>query len=167
MTAPDFLQNTSKYDGLFRRRVTIATAICLAACYGLLACFDHQEDRGIHYHWRWSALLWVMIGEGSATFFLHKIWPPPNYAVATRKGAIIGGIVFVLPALWWLAPPLRFLIGRHFGDAAPALVVVAMAVSCAVFLITRLIKAFQSSDEFDLNALKSDGQKADADSIGE
>jgi hypothetical protein len=47
------------------------------------------------------------------------------------------------------------------------LVVVAMAVSCAVFLITRLIKAFQSSDEFDLNALKSDGQKADADSIGE
>jgi hypothetical protein len=167
MTAPNFPQDTSKRDDLFRRRVTIATAVCLAAGYGLLDCFYHRENIGIQFHWRWSALLWIMIGEGSATFFWHKIWPPQNYPAATRKGVIIGAIVFVLPALWWLAPPLRFLIGRHFGDAAPALVVVAMAVSCGVWLITRLIKAFQSSDEFDLNALKSDGQKADADSIGE
>jgi hypothetical protein len=167
MTISHFFQDTFQRHSLFRRRVTIATAVCLAACYGMLACFDHQEAGGVHFHWRWSALLWAMVGEGSATFFWHKIWPPPKYPAATRKGAIIGTIIFILPALWWLAPPLRFLIRRHFGDAAAALVVVAMAVSCGVWLITRLIKAFQSSDEFDLNALKSDGQKADTDSIAE
>ena len=164
MTSPDSPQDTSNYYNLLRRRVTITTSVFLAVCYGLLACIYHREGDGIHFQWRWSALLWLMIGEGSATFFWHRIWPPQNYPAITRKGFIIGTIVIVFPALWWLVPPLRILILRHFGDAAPAIVVVAMTVSCAVWLITRVVKAFQSSDEFDLAALKSGEQNSPTDS---
>jgi hypothetical protein len=167
MSAPDYFQDTSKSDVWFRRRVTIVTAIFLAAGYGLLACFDRQKGMNFHFYWRWSALLWIMIGEGSATFFWRKIWPPPNYPPATRKGVVVGITILALPGLWWLAPPLRFFIGQHWGGAVPALIVVATAVSCAVWLITRLVKAFQSSDEFDLEALKSEEQNPPTDPAAE
>ena len=153
-------------DAQVKRPVTIVPAVCLAALYGCIACLDRRNDGLFHFHWHWLALLWIIIGACSSMYFCHKMWPPPRYPAATRKGVIKGLIVLIVPALWWLAFALRFLIGGHFWDAVTPFIAVAMALSYGAWMVTRLLKLFESSDEYDLNALKlEEEQNARTDSV--
>jgi hypothetical protein len=107
-----------------------------------------------NFHWRWSALLWILIGFGSSLYFWQKAWPGDD-SRATRKGIIKGSAVLLLPCLWWLTFPLRFLSGQHFWDVAIGLAAAAAVLSFGAWMVIRLIKAFERSDTEDLNALDS------------
>jgi hypothetical protein len=145
-----------KSDLLFKRLITWSTAICLAAAYGWLASYERQADGSLHFHWRWLSLFWIIIGVGSSMYFWHQIWPPPGYPVADRIGIIQGLVVFILPGLWWVIYPLRFLKGEQFWDVLTGLMVVAMALSLGAWMIARLVKAFEASDAYDLTTLDSE-----------
>jgi hypothetical protein len=94
------------------------------------------------------------------------MWPPPRYPAATRKGIIKGLIVLIVPGLWWLTVPLRFLTGRHFWDVVTPFIAVAMALCYGSWMVTRLVKFFEISDAYDLNALKlEEEQKARTNSV--
>jgi len=132
--------------------VIVFTALSLAAMYGWLACFDRQPNGDFYFHWRWSALPWIFIGFGSNAYFWRKIWPPAGRAQATRKDIIKGSAALLLPCLWWLAFPLRFLSGQHFWDVVEGLVAAAAVLTFGAWMVTRLIKAFEQSDADGLNA---------------
>jgi hypothetical protein len=140
----------------YKRIVTVLAAACLGAMYSWLACFMPSTEGSSHFHWRWMALLWIIIGVGSSTFFWHKIWPPSHYPAVSKNGIIKGIVALILPAIWWLAFPLRFWVGEHYWNIITAFVLVAMALSYGAWMITRLVKAFEQSDEYDLSILKSD-----------
>ena len=144
---------TKTTDVLLRRVLIITTALSLAAAYGWLACFDRQPDGNLYFHWRWIAAGWIAIGFGSSFYFWRKIWPPIGGPVATRNGIIKGSIVLVLPCLWWLTFPLRFLSGQHFWDVAIGLTAAAIVLSFGAWMVIHLIKAFERSDTEDLKAL--------------
>jgi hypothetical protein len=146
-------------DILFRRLVIISTVLSLAAAYGWLACFERQPGGDVYFRWRWNGLLWVFIGVVSSLYFWRKVWPPGDRPAATRREIIKGSILLGLPGLWWLTFPLRFLSGQHFWDVAVGLAAAAAVLTFGAWMVTRLIKAFESSDREDLAALKS-GEKA-------
>ncbi len=68
---------------------------------------------------------------------------------------ITGSAVLLVPCLWWLTFPLRFLSGQHFWDVAIGLIAAATVLSYGACMVIRLIKAFERSDAEDLNALDS------------
>lgn len=155
-----------KTDLLFKRFVTWSTAICLAAAYGWLAAYQGHADDGLSFHWRWLSFFWVIIGAGSSIYFWHQVWPPPGHPAAQRKGIIKGLIIFVLPGLWWLVYPLLFLKGQQFWDVISGLLVVAAALSFGAWMIRRLVKAFEASDDYDLNTLDSEDHINKTDQAG-
>ena len=146
---------TNFTDILFRRMVIISTALSLAAAYGWLACFDRQPGGDFNFHWRWNAWLWVFIGLGSTLYFWRKIWPPADRPAATRREIVKGSAVLALPGSWWILFPLRFLSGQHFWDVVIGLAAAAAVLTLGAWMVTRLIKAFERSDQEDLNALNA------------
>jgi hypothetical protein len=158
MPAPSPSLAPSNSDLIFKRLITWSTAVCLAAIYGWLASYERQMDGSMHFHWRWLSLFWAIIGTGSSTYFWHQIWPPSGYPDSNRNGIIKGLIIIVLPGLWWLIYPLRFLKGEQFWDVITGLMVVASALSFGAWMITRLVKAFEASDTYDLNTLDSENR---------
>ncbi|MGC9942109.1 MAG: hypothetical protein ABSE48_09755 [Verrucomicrobiota bacterium] len=163
MPAPAPAPVPLKSDLLFKRLITWSTAVCLAGSYGWLASYERQADGGLHFHWRWLSLFWIVIGVGSSNYFWHQAWPPPGYPAATRKSIIKGLIVFILPGLWWLIYPLRFLSGQRFWDVITSLMVVVLALSFGAWMITRLVKAFEASDAYDLNELDTEEHMIETD----
>jgi hypothetical protein len=153
---------TNASDALFKRMVVISTALSLAAAYGWLACFDRQADGSFYFHWRGSALAWIVVGFASSFYFWRKVWPAGHRADATRKDIIAGSIVLAVPCLWWLTFPLRYLSGQHFWDVMTGLIAAALVLSFGAWMVTRLIKAFEQSDTADLAAIKAEEQNADA-----
>jgi hypothetical protein len=140
-------------DVLFRRFIVVGTALSLAAAYGWLACFDRQPSGD--FYWRWSGLLWMFIGFGSGLYFWRKIWPIGDGPGVARSEMIKGSAVLLVPCLWWMTLPLRFLSGKHFQDVAIGLAIAAVVLAFGVWMVTRLIKGFERSDAKDLNALNS------------
>jgi hypothetical protein len=145
-TDPKSSAPTVATDVLFKRMITIFTDLSLAAAYGWLACFDRQIDGNVIFHWRWVAVPWILVGFGSTAYLWYKVWPPENRPGATRKDIIIGSLVFIIPCLWWLTFPLRFLSGQHFWDVAEGLIAAAIVLSFGAWMVIRLIKAFETSD---------------------
>jgi hypothetical protein len=81
---------------------------------------------------------------------------------ATRKDIIKGSAALLLPSLWWITFPLRFLSGQHFWDVVIGLAAAATVLTFGAWMVIRLIKAFERSDLEDLKALDS----ADAELAG-
>ena len=167
MPATESPLSPSPSDTLVKRSITIVSAVCFAALYGCLACLVREKDNLLHFHWHWLALLWIIIGAGSSTFFCHKMWPPPSYPAANRSDRIKGLIVLIVPSFWWLAFPLRLLTGRHLWDAVAPFIAVAMALSYGAWAVRRLVHFFESSDEYDLNALKLEEEQKTKTDLGD
>jgi hypothetical protein len=158
MHTQNTLRSKQRQSLWYKRVVTVLSAACLGAIYSWLACFEPSTEGASHFHWRWMALLWIIIGVGSSTFFWHKIWPPSHYPIASRNGIIKGLVMILVPMLWWLTLPLRHLVGERCWNIITAFAAVAMALSYGAWMITRLLKFFESSDEYDLKILSSDEQ---------
>jgi len=133
-----------------RRVVVIGTVLSLATAYGWMASFDRQSGGQMAFHWSGATLLWSAIGVASSIYFWRKIWPPGDRQRATRKEIIIGSVVLLLPSLWWLTSPLRFLSGQNFRDVASGLVAAALILCFGAWMVILLIKAFERSDKQDL-----------------
>jgi hypothetical protein len=88
-------------DILFRCRVSVFTALCLAATYGRPGEFVRQSDGILSFHWRWMAIVWTSIGPVSSVYLWRKIWPSGN-RVAARKSIVEGIITLAVPGIWWL-----------------------------------------------------------------
>lgn len=131
---------------MFRRMVGVSTAVVLAAAYGWLAGYVRQPNGDLNFHWRWLVLIWAFIGFVTTLYFWRKVWPSGNRP-ATRKG-IIGGVTAVaLPGIWWLIFPLRSQSGEHLRQVITGLTAAVIVLSFGAWLIYRLGKAFEESDE--------------------
>ena len=137
-------------NALFRRVVIIGTVLSLAIAYGWMASFARQPGGEMAFHLGWPSLVWCLIGTGSCLYFWRKIWPPDDRSRPTRRETIIGSLVLLLPSLWWLTFPLRFLSGQTFWDVACGLVFAALVLSFGAWMVTRLVKAFEHTDAEDL-----------------
>ena len=133
-------------DTLFKRLVTLFTALCLMLAYGWLAGFVRQPNGDVTFQWRWPIVAWALVGLGTSIWFWRKVWPPENRPPATRKDIVIGSIVLGLPGLWWITFPLHFLSGQHFWDVIEGLIAAAIVLSGGAWAVTRLGKAFESDD---------------------
>jgi hypothetical protein len=102
------------------------------------------------FRWGWPTLVWCLIGTGSCLYFWRKIWPPDDRSRPTRWEIIVGSLVLLLPSLWWLTLPLRFLKGQTLRDVGSGLVVAALVLSFGAWVLTRLVKAFEHTDAEDL-----------------
>jgi len=151
-------------DTVFKRFITIFTAVSIAAMYGWLGGFESQPDGNVNFHWRWGVLMWALVGVFSTIYFWGKVWPPEGHANATSKDVIKGTIVFAIPGLWWLAFPLRNHSGRHFWDVMSGLIVVFLVLTFGACMIFRLVKTFEATDEFDLQNLKAEEKSSDPES---
>ena len=136
-------------DTLFKRMIVIAMTLSLAGMYGWLACFTRLPNGDFHFQWSWLALLWIAIALVSSIYFWRKIWPPTGDS--TRKDVIKGLIVLLLPCVWWLLLPLRFMSGQHFWDVMAGLIAAAMVLSFGAWMVIRLIKAFEGNEAEDFN----------------
>ncbi len=70
MTTP--ASPSTKSDCIFKRIITDFTSLGLAVLYGWLACLVRQPDDGFDFQWRWSGLIWAIIGLGSTAYFGTK-----------------------------------------------------------------------------------------------
>ena len=147
---------------LHRRVVVIGTVLSLAVAYGWMASFKRQPGGEMAFRWGWPTLVWCLIGTGSCLYFWRKIWPPDDRSRPARRDVIIGALVLLLPGLWWLTLPLRFLSGQTLTDVSGGLVVAALVLSFGAWVITRLVKAFEHTDAEDL-ANEGTTQKAGSD----
>ena len=136
-------------DVLFRRIVTVFTALSLAGAYGWLAGFVRQPNGDLQFQWRWPVLLWVLVGFFSTAYFWMKIWPPEDRA-ATRKGIVKGSIALLVPGLWWLLFPLRSLSGQHFWDVTKGLIAAAIVLSFGAWMVIRLGRGFEDDAAGDI-----------------
>ena len=141
---------TRTSNKLLRRVVLIGTVLSLAIAYGWMASFERQPGGEMAFRWGWPTLVWCLIGTGSCLYFWRKIWPPDNRPPATRRDIIIGLTVLLLPCLWWLTFPLRFLSGQTFWDVSGGLVFAALVLCFGAWMVTRLVKAFEHTDTEDL-----------------
>ncbi|MGA2867682.1 MAG: hypothetical protein ABSF34_00785 [Verrucomicrobiota bacterium] len=146
---------TDSTDALFKRMIIVSTALSLVTAYGWLAGFERQPGGDFSFHWRWNILLWAFIGFISNAYFWRKVWPVAGRAAAMRKDIIKGSAALLLPGLWWITFPLRFLSGQHFWDVVIGLAAAATVLSFGAWMVIRLIKAFERSDLEDLKALDS------------
>ena len=135
---------------LFRRAVVIGTVLSLAIAYGWMASFERQPGGEMTFRWGWPTLVWCLIGTGSCLYFWRKIWPPDDRSRPTRREIIVGSLVLLLPSLWWLTLPLRFLKGQTLRDVGSGLVVAALVLSFGAWVLARLVKAFEHTDAEDL-----------------
>ena len=135
---------------LLRQVVVIATILSLATAYGWMASFDRQPGGDMASHWSWATAIWGLVGAASSIFFWRKIWPPKDRPPSTRGQIIAGSVVLLLPGLWWLTSPLWSLSRQTFRDVGTGLVAAAMVLTFGAWMVTRLIKAFESSDTQDL-----------------
>jgi hypothetical protein len=142
--------------------IIVSTALSLMAAYGWLAGFARQPGGDFSFQWRWNTLLWAFIGFATNAYFWRKAWPAPGRAAVTRKDIIKGSAALLLPSLWWITFPLRFLSGQHFWDVVIGLAAAATVLTFGAWMVIRLIKAFERSDLEDLKALDS----ADAELAG-
>lgn len=141
---------TPTTNTLHRRVVVIGTVLSLAIAYGWMASFERQPGGEMTFHWGWPTLVWCLIGIGSCLYFWRKIWPPDDRSRPSRREIIIGSMVLLLPGLWWLTLPLRFLKGQTLKDVGSGLVVAALVLSFGAWVVTRLVKAFEHTDAEDL-----------------
>jgi hypothetical protein len=141
---------TRTSNTLHRRVVVIGTVFSLAVAYGWMASFERQPGGEMAFRWGWPTLVWCLIGIGSCLYFWRKIWPPDDRSRPKQPEIIIGSLVLLLPGLWWLTLPLRFLKGQTLRDVSSGLVVAALVLSFGAWIITRLVKAFEHTDAEDL-----------------
>jgi hypothetical protein len=158
MTTP--ASPSTKSDCIFKRIITIFTSLGLAVLYGWLACLVRQPDDGFNFQWRWSGLIWAIIGLGSTAYFWYKIWPKTRPARADRVNDLKGALAFALPNLWWLTLPLRphsdqYSWGELTGFIAPLAIVI-----CYEQVLVRLVKTFQRVDAEDLKALENSDENS-------
>lgn len=137
-------------NALLRRVVIISTILSLATADGWMASFERQPGGELSCRWCWATLIWSLIGGGTCFYFWRQIWPPRDFPRASRKHIIIGSVVVLLPCLWWLTFPLRFLSGQNFWDVTCGLIAAAMVLSFGAWMVTKLIRAFERSDTLDL-----------------
>jgi peptidoglycan/LPS O-acetylase OafA/YrhL len=130
--------------------IIISTILSLATADGWLASFERLPGGEWSCRWRWATLVWGLIGGGTCFYFWRQIWPPQDYPAATRKRIIIGSTVLLLPCLWWLTFPLRFISGRDFRDVICGLIAAALVLSFGAGMVIKLIGAFERSDILDL-----------------
>ena len=151
---------TRTSNTLHRRVVVIGTVLSLAIAYGWMASFERQPGGEMAFHWGWPTLVWCLIGTGSCLYFWRKIWPPDDRSRPTRRGILIGSLALLLPGLWWLTLPLRFLSGQTLKDVSGGLVVAALVLSFGALVVTRLVKAFEHTDAEDLasEAMTEEGE---------
>ncbi len=142
--------------------IIVSTALSLMGAYGWLAGFERQPGGDFSFQWRWNTLLWAFIGFSSNAYFWRKVWPVTGRTAATRKDIIKGSAALLLPSLWWITFPLRFLSGQHFWDVVIGLAAAATVLTFGAWMVIQLIKAFERSDLEDLKALDS----ADAELAG-
>ena len=135
-------------DVLFRRIVTVFTALSLAGAYAWLAGFVRQPNGDLLFQWRWPVPLWALIGFVSTAYFWQKIWPRDQ--AATRKGIVKGSIALLLPGLWWLLFPLRSLSGQHFWDVTKGLIAAAIVLSFGAWMVIRLGRGFEDDAAGDI-----------------
>jgi peptidoglycan/LPS O-acetylase OafA/YrhL len=137
-------------NALLRRVIIISTILSLATADGWMASFQRQPGGELSCRWCWATLIWGLIGGGTGLYFWRQIWPPPNQPRATRKQIMIGSVVLLLPCLWWLTFPLRFLSGPDFRDVTCGLIAAAIVLSFGAGMVIKLIRAFERSDTLDL-----------------
>ncbi len=92
---------------------------------------------------------------GQHPVFLAENLAAGRPAAATRREIVKGSAVLALPGSWWILFPLRFLSGQHFWDVVIGLAAAAAVLTLGAWMVTRLIKAFERSDQEDLNALNA------------
>ena len=142
---PPDVQSPSDGDIMFRRIVSVFTALSLAVTYGWLGGFVRQSDGDLSFHWRWMVLAWALIGLASSFFFWWAIWPPGN-STANRGRLIEGTIALALPAIWWLTFPLRSQSGPHLRQVATGLTAAAVVLAFGAWMIARLGRAFEDDE---------------------
>jgi len=137
-------------NALLRRVVIIFTILSLAVADGWLASFERLPGGELLCRWCWATLIWGLTGGGTCLYFWRQIWPPPDSPPTTRKRIIIGSVVLLVPCVWWLTFPLRFLSGSDFRDVICGLIAAAIVLSFGAFMVIKLIRAFERSDTLDL-----------------
>lgn len=143
-------------DVLFRRIISVFTALSLAVAYGWLAGFVRQPNGDLSFHWRWPVLLWALIGFFSTVYFWRKIWPPEGRPNAARKEIVKGSIALLLPGLWWLLFPLRSQSGQHLRDVTEGLIAAALVLTFGAWLVIRLGRGFEDDAAGDIPPEKSE-----------
>jgi hypothetical protein len=137
-------------NALLRRVVIISTILSLAIADGWLASFERLPGGELSCRWCWATLIWSLIGGGTCLYFWRQIWPPPNSPGTNRKRIITGSVVLLVPCVWWLTFPLRFLSGPDFRDVTCGLIAAAIVLSFGAGMVIKLIRAFERSDTLDL-----------------
>jgi peptidoglycan/LPS O-acetylase OafA/YrhL len=148
--APATNPTTPGSNALPRRVIIITTILSLATADGWMASFEREPGGQLSCRWCWATLVWSLIGGGTCLYFWRQIWPPPGYPKAARKKIILGSVVLLVPCLWWLTFPLRFLSGPDFRDVTCGLIAAAIVLSFGACMVIKLIRAFERSDTLDL-----------------
>jgi hypothetical protein len=141
-TMPEDQRQTGPGEILFRRIVSVSTALSLAVAYGWLAGFVRQANGDLNFQWRWLVAVWAVIGLVTTIYFWRKIWPPGD-GMATRRGVLKGALALVLPGVWWLIFPLRSQSGQHLWQVVEGLIAAALVLTFGAWMIIRLGRAFE------------------------
>jgi len=132
-------------NALLRQVVVIATILSLATAYGWMASFDRQPGGDMASHWSWATAIWVWSARRAAFSsgarsgrpriarrpLAAKSSPVPWFCCCRPMVADFSLVVFITP---------------NFRDVGTGLVAAAMVLTFGAWMVTRLIKAFESSD---------------------
>ena len=121
-----------------------------------MASFDRSRVDETHDGWIWRSLLWGLVGGGTCMYFWAMVWPSKPVQGSARARTWRGWLVVSLPSLYWLSFPLHFKSGHDFSDVLTGLIAAGLILAFGAWMVIRLIKAFEHSDEVETERLEAE-----------
>lgn len=130
----------------FARIASFATALSFAVVLGSVACLVWSPNAGLGFRWRWTALVWMVIGASAGVYLWQLIGrlerqPGP----AARKRLVLYCLVLLVGGLAVFAYPFRFVPPEKFRDVLIGLMAALAVLSFAGWMLFVLFRALNRS----------------------
>lgn len=132
---------------VFWRIASVSTALSFAVVLGSVACLGWSPSAGLGFGWRWTALIWMIVGAAAGLYLWQLIGrlekqPGP----VARKRLVLYCLALLVGGLAVFAYPFRFVPPEKFRDVLIGLVAALAVLSFAGWMLFLLFRALNRSE---------------------
>ena len=134
-------------ERIFGNIVAGSTAIAFGAVFCSLACVGRNANGALDFQWRWTALIWLLIGAAGGWFFWQLAWWSET-APQRRAKLWFFWYCFLLGllTLFLFLRPLKYVAAENVRDVVIGLLLAFAVLSLFGYMIFSLVRFFSREE---------------------